>query len=73
VAGVRIAPGTALGVGGALLATGVIRSFLFATEPNDPMTFVAVALTLAVSGCLAALVPAARAAKVDPVASLRAE
>jgi predicted permease len=65
--------GTALGVGGALLATGVIRSFLFATEPNDPMTLVAVAVTLAVSGCLAALVPAARAAKVDPVASLRAE
>jgi predicted permease len=65
--------GTALGVGGALLATGVIRSFLFATEPNDAMTLVVVALALAISGCLAALVPAARAAKVDPVASLRAE
>jgi ABC-type antimicrobial peptide transport system permease subunit len=72
-AALPIAIGIALGVGGALLATGVIRSFLFATEPNDSVTLAAVAFTLAASGCLAALVPAARAAKVDPVASLRAE
>jgi len=68
-----IAIGTAVGVGGALLATGLIKSFLFATEPNDPTTLATVAVALAVTGCLAALVPALRAAKVDPVASLRAE
>ena len=72
-AALPIAIGTALGVGGAMLATGVIRSFLFATEPNDPVTLAAVAVTLAASGCLAALVPAVRAAKVDPVSSLRVE
>ena len=72
-AALPIAIGTVLGVGGAMLATGVIRSFLFATEPNDPVTLAAVAVTLAASGCLAALVPAVRAAKVDPVSSLRVE
>jgi len=65
--------GTAIGVGGSLLVTGVIKSFLFATETNDPMTLTAVALGLAICGCIAALVPAVRAAKVDPVASLRTE
>jgi putative ABC transport system permease protein len=65
--------GTVFGVGGSLLATGVITSFLFATEPNDPMTLTTVALALAICGGLAALVPAVRAARVDPVASLRAE
>ncbi|HSC29183.1 MAG TPA: ABC transporter permease [Vicinamibacterales bacterium] len=70
---VPIAAGTALGVGGALLATRVIESFLFETAPTDPVTLAAVALMLASAGCLAALVPALRAAKVDPVASLRAE
>ena len=36
-------------------------------------TLAAVALTLAVAGGLAALVPALRAARVDPATSLRAE
>ncbi|HET9370875.1 MAG TPA: ABC transporter permease [Vicinamibacterales bacterium] len=68
-----IALGTLAGVGGALLASQVIRSFLFATEPNDPVTLATVAIGLAVVGSLAALVPSLRAAKVDPVASLRTE
>jgi putative ABC transport system permease protein len=72
-AAVPIAVGTAVGVGGSLLAAGVIESFLFATEPNDPMTLATVALALSTCAVLAALVPAVRAAKVDPVASLRAE
>ncbi len=70
---VPIAVGAVLGVGGAALATRGIESFLFETAPTDPMTLAAVALTLAAAGCLAALVPALRAAKVDPVSSLRAD
>jgi ABC-type lipoprotein release transport system permease subunit len=65
--------GTVLGVGGALLSTRVIESFLFATAPTDPLILAAVAVTLATTGCLAALVPAMRAATVDPASSLRAE
>lgn len=42
------------------------------TEPTDPVTFAAVVLTLAVAGTLAALVPALRAARIDPATTLRA-
>lgn len=72
-AAVPIVIGTALGLGGAALVTRVIKSFLFETTPTDTVTFAAVALTLVATGCLAAFVPAMRAARVDPVATLRAE
>ncbi len=65
--------GVAVGVGAALLATRTIESFLFQTAPNDPVTLAAVAALLALTGCVAALVPALRAAKIDPAVSLRSE
>jgi predicted permease len=68
-----IAIGTVLGLGAATMATRVIESFLFETTPTDPVTFAAVAIVLATSGLVAAWVPARRAARVDPVAALRAE
>jgi macrolide transport system ATP-binding/permease protein len=70
---VPIAFGTSLGLLGAALLTRVIESFLFATTPTDIVTFALAALTLVVGGCLAAVVPAMRAARIDPVATLRAE
>jgi predicted permease len=72
-AALPILVGTVLGVGGALLATRVIESFLFDTPPRDPVTLAAVAATLVLTGCLAALVPALRAARIDPALTLRAE
>jgi ABC-type antimicrobial peptide transport system permease subunit len=72
-AAVPIALGTIIGIAGALAAARVIESFLFQTEPTDPATLVAVAVTLAASGCLAAWMPARRAARVDPVTALRAD
>ena len=68
-----IAIGTIVGIGAAMLSTRVIESFLFETTPTDPLTFVGVAAALAVTGCLAALVPAMRAARVDPASTLRTE
>jgi ABC-type antimicrobial peptide transport system permease subunit len=68
-----IAIGTVTGVGAAMLSTRVIESFLFETTPTDPMTFAGVAAALAVTGCLAALVPALRAARVDPASTLRTD
>lgn len=65
--------GTIAGLGGAALATQVIASFLFNTTPTDPATFAVVALALAAAGCLAAWIPARRAARVDPVTALRVE
>lgn len=72
-AAIPIAAGTLLGVAGATAGSRVIESFLFETAPADPVTLASVALTLTVAGCLAALVPALRAARVDPVTTLRAE
>jgi ABC-type antimicrobial peptide transport system permease subunit len=68
-----IAVGVIAGIGGALLATKTIQSFLFQTAPNDPVTLAAVGIVLAIAGCVAATVPAMRAAKVDPASSLRSE
>jgi ABC-type antimicrobial peptide transport system permease subunit len=65
--------GTIVGLGAAALVTRVIASFLFNTTPTDPATFAVVAITLAVVGCLAAWVPARRAARVDPVSALRVD
>jgi putative ABC transport system permease protein len=68
-----IAIGTLIGAGAALPASRAIESFLFATAPTDPATLVAVSVTLATTGMLAAVVPAMRAAKVDPASCLRAD
>jgi len=46
---------------------------LFGLQPRDPVTFAAAALVLAVTAGAAALVPARRAARVDPVVALRQE
>jgi predicted permease len=72
-AAVPIVVGVVLGLAGATATMRVIKSFLFETTPTDAVTFVSVALALAVSGCMAALLPAMRAARVDPVVALRAE
>src|SRR4051812_5826273 len=68
---------TALGlVVGLVAAAGVARlmeTLLFRTAAYDPLVFGGVALILAVIGLIAALLPALRATKADPVAALRAE
>lgn len=46
---------------------------LFGVTPEDPLAFGAVALLLGVVSLLAAFLPARRAARIDPVATLRAE
>jgi putative ABC transport system permease protein len=46
---------------------------LFAVRPIDPITFLAVSVVLASAGVLAALVPARRASRIDPLSALREE
>src|SRR6266850_1341824 len=61
---------------GLLAAAGVARlmeTLLFHTTAYDPMVFGVVVFVLALIGLLAALLPALRATKADPVAALRAE
>ncbi|HEV7822105.1 MAG TPA: ABC transporter permease, partial [Burkholderiales bacterium] len=65
--------GLALGL---LAAAGVARlmeTLLFRTTAYDPLVFGGVVFVLAIIGLLAALLPALRATKADPVAALRAE
>lgn len=68
-----VALGTAIGLGAAALLTRAIQSFLFETSPTDPLTLASVAAVLIICGALAALVPALRAARIDPASTLRTE
>lgn len=65
--------GTAVGLVGAQLSTGVIAAFLFQTTPTDPVTFVAVAFVFPMAAGAAAWLSARRAAHVDPMSALRIE
>jgi predicted permease len=65
--------GLALGLTAGLAASRVIESMLFGLSPADPLTFGAVAAILFGVGLLASLLPALRAARVDPMTALRAE
>jgi predicted permease len=68
-----LAVGVAGGVAGALAAGGVLRRLLFRVEPNDPVTLAAVASLLTLVALVASLIPARRAARVDPVEVLNRE
>jgi predicted permease len=68
-----VSAGLVLGVAGALVTTRVLARFLFDVKPNDPATFVIVAVVLAVIGLAAGLLPARRATRVDPLVALRCE
>jgi predicted permease len=65
--------GVALGLGGALLVTRFMSALLFDVRPRDPLTFASIAMVLGLVALLASYVPARRAARVDPMISLRSE
>ena len=65
--------GLAIGLGGALAATRLLRSLLFEVKPADPLTYIAVTALLAMVALTASYVPARRAARVDPLVALRQE
>jgi len=69
--GVLLVLGLGMGVIGAFFATRFIRGLLFGVQPNDPTTFVGVAVMMAAIGVLACWIPALRAARIDPAITMR--
>jgi ABC-type lipoprotein release transport system permease subunit len=57
----------------ALAATRILRGFLFEVTPTDPITFIGVCALMALVALLACVIPARRAALVDPIVALRYE
>ena len=72
--GLRLAAlGSGMGLLGSLALGGILKGLLFEVRPTDPVIFAAVPLVLLAAALLACLVPARRAAGVDPMIALRAE
>lgn len=65
--------GCVVGVGGALALVRLVQQMLYQTSPTDLTVLVTVPLMLVAIGAVAVYVPARRAARVDPIVSLRSE
>ena len=65
--------GSAIGLGAAMALSRMAASLLYGVSPTDPFTFVAVPMALASIAVVACLVPARRAATLDPIRALRCD
>jgi putative ABC transport system permease protein len=65
--------GLAIGIAASLAVTRLIGSVLYGTSPLDASVFLAVIATLLISAAGACLLPAWRAARINPMCALRAE
>jgi predicted permease len=68
-----LAIGLAIGLVAAAWLERFVRAFLFEARPYDPAVYVATIVVVTAAGFLAALGPARRAARTDPIAAFRAE
>jgi putative ABC transport system permease protein len=69
--GMLLVTGLVLGVAGAFYSARLIRGLLFHVPPDDPATFVGVALLMMAIGLVACWIPAIRAARIDPAITMR--
>jgi putative ABC transport system permease protein len=72
-AGGLIASGVVLGLAGALALTRLVANLLFHVQANDWATYAAAVALLATAGVAAAMIPARRGSRVDPIVALRYE
>ena len=63
--------GIVVGVVASLALSNLVRGLLYGVAPIDPFTYIAIGTVLAIVAFIASAIPARRAARVDPVASLR--
>ena len=68
-----VVAGLTLGIAAALGTTRVLGQMLFEVRPSDPVTLAGVVLLLLTAAFVAVLVPARRAARVDPLIAVRCE
>jgi predicted permease len=69
----QIAVGLLIGVPIALAAGRAVSSQLYEVSPRDPLVFYGAAVALTAAALVAGIVPARRAASIDPIAALRSE
>ncbi len=67
------AVGLAMSVPAALIAFRLVKSLLFETQPNDPVTLALAGVVLLSAAILAGYAPARRASRIDPLVALRHE
>jgi len=71
--GLRLAAlGAGIGLAAAFLVTRLVRGLLYEVDPLDPASMFAAALLLVAVAALASYLPARRATRFDPIATLRA-
>jgi putative ABC transport system permease protein len=65
--------GVAIGLPASLAITQLMKNLLYGVSPADPLTFLGVPLLLTFVAMIACWIPARRAAKTDPMTTLRQE
>lgn len=65
--------GTMIGAAASLAITRLLQDLLFQVSPTDPLTFAGVTVTFIVVGLAASVVPAGRAAAIEPLIAIRTE
>jgi putative ABC transport system permease protein len=66
-----VALGVLFGLAAAVSGVRLLSRFLYGISPYDPLTFGAVPILILIVAAVACLVPARRAAKVNPLTALR--
>ena len=65
--------GAGAGITAAIVSARLVAGMLYGVAPSDPVTYVGAAVLLGAASLAATLIPALRAARVDPSSTLRSE